>query len=184
MDFSLKQCHLSKVNGKWRSSCTHCHHSLEWQTGSSGYHSQHCYKLSSLTHTRWPHAALPGTHLWWRWCARSAMSKCLHECTRLLIMIMFFQAKIIYMSKFGHFFHWIYIRTSPILPKNEKWKRNHSPFGLNSSVTAVIGQPPLAQPCKLRRAWLELMWVKTGWSLLNWGSVKAATVWCRICSEY
>lgn len=32
-----------------------------------------------------------------------------------------------------------------------------SPFGLNSSVTALIGQPPLVQPCRLRRAWLELM---------------------------
>lgn len=32
-----------------------------------------------------------------------------------------------------------------------------APFGLNSSVTMLIGQPPLAQPCRLRRAWLELM---------------------------
>ncbi len=53
-----------------------------------------------------------------------------------------------------------------------------APFGLNSSVTALIGQPPLAQPCRLRRAWLEFMWVKTGWSLLNCGSVKEAKSFC------
>lgn len=57
------------------------------------------------------------------------------------------------------------------------WKSRNTPFGLNSSVTAVIGQPPLAQPCRLRRAWLELMCVKTGWSLLNWGSVKKKAKW-------
>lgn len=35
-----------------------------------------------------------------------------------------------------------------------------------------MGQPPLFQPCILRRAWVELMWVNRGCSLLNCGSVR------------
>lgn len=53
---------------------THCHHSLAWQTGSSGCRSRHCYKPSSSTRTRWPHEALPGTRPRSHWCARSAMT--------------------------------------------------------------------------------------------------------------
>ena len=35
---------------------------------------------------------------------------------------------------------------------------------------AVMGQPPLFQPCRLSRACVELMWVKRCWSLLKEGS--------------
>lgn len=35
---------------------------------------------------------------------------------------------------------------------------------------AVIGQPPLFQPCRLSRACVELMWVKRCWSLPKEGS--------------
>ena len=45
-------------------------------------------------------------------------------------------------------------------------------MGLNSRVTAAMGQPPLAHPCRFSRAWLELMWVNTDCSLLNWGSAE------------
>ena len=44
------------------------------------------------------------------------------------------------------------------------------PLGRYSSTMAVIGQPPLLQPCRLSRACVELMWVKRCWSLLKEGS--------------
>lgn len=134
------------------------------QTGSSGCHSRRCYRLSSSARTRWPHAALPGTHLWWRWCVHSATPMYLQVHIQTLSLIPFriligFHEKKRRVSS---------VRT--ILIKHQfslinllhNISRYHSPFGLNSSVTALIGQPPLAQPCRLSRAWLELMWVKTG----------------------
>lgn len=44
------------------------------------------------------------------------------------------------------------------------------PLGRYSSMMAVMGQPPLFQPCRLSRACVELMWVKRCWSLLKEGS--------------
>lgn len=44
------------------------------------------------------------------------------------------------------------------------------PLGRYSRTMAVIGQPPLFQPCRLSRACVELMWVKRCWSLLKEGS--------------
>lgn len=46
----------------------------------------------------------------------------------------------------------------------------HVPLGRKSSSRAVMGQPPLVQPCRLSPAWVELMWVSRGCSLLNTGS--------------
>lgn len=61
---------------------THCHHSLALKTENSGCHSQHCYMLSSSTHTRCLHVVLPETRLWWRWCGHAAMSTYLYKCKR------------------------------------------------------------------------------------------------------
>lgn len=165
---------------KQRQFSTHCRHSPVLQIVNSGCHSQHCYRLSSSAHTRWPHAALPGTHLWWHWYVHSAMPMYLQQvhipmlspicCLFLLFSIQRFN--IISIPRVIFFPICFVVWYLQILPTTANWKNSHSPFGLNSSVTALIGQPPLAQPCRLRRAWLELMWVKTGWSLLNWGSVK------------
>jgi len=45
------------------------------------------------------------------------------------------------------------------------------PLGRYSRTMAVMGQPPLLQPCRLSLACVELMWVKRCWSLLKEGSV-------------
>lgn len=44
------------------------------------------------------------------------------------------------------------------------------PLGRYSRTMAVMGQPPLFQPCRFSRACVELMWVKRCWSLLKEGS--------------
>lgn len=44
------------------------------------------------------------------------------------------------------------------------------PLGRYSRTMAVMGQPPLLQPCRLSLACVELMWVKRCWSLLKEGS--------------
>lgn len=44
------------------------------------------------------------------------------------------------------------------------------PLGRYSRTMAVMGQPPLLQPCRFSLACVELMWVKRCWSLLKEGS--------------
>lgn len=81
--------HSSKTECQRKESPTHFHHSPVLQTGSSGCHSRRCYRLSSSARTRWPHAALPGTHLWWRWCVHSATPMYLQVHIHTLILIAF-----------------------------------------------------------------------------------------------